>query len=260
MNRKLAVVIPFHSGHANVQKVTDYDEQWRLKTTARPEWWAQRADIFKRYTLASLLNQSFKDFDIWLVLPCTEEVAEVAEPLLAVVRGIPQVRVTFDQDEVRHYYADKCDELLWVHLDSDDMYGPDAMSMLNKARCKLGMVLLFDHGYIYNCMEKILAHFDSRRASMPFYTIYYTKIALASVENWNAYRLKYKLERYHWQMSSCQVRLHMPEGQFCFLVHGGNVVSTWENPNIQSRVRSLVDDETRLRILRTFLGEKHVEA
>lgn len=121
-----------------------------VKTEA---WTRKRADLFNKYTLKSILNQTHEDF-FYIVL-LDPELKHLTEPLL------PQ-----DDERVIYCYEDgptlekiqEYDEIVEVLIDADDMYSPDAGAVIMDC---LDQWMYFKHGYAYDAVLNRLYGYDT---------------------------------------------------------------------------------------------------
>ena len=91
-----------------------------------PIWIKERIRIFERFTLASLKNQSFQDFEICLL--CGQKNRAITEAH----KWDPRVNVLYDRG--RKFISRIDDEYLAIsRLDSDDLYHKHAVKIINQA-------------------------------------------------------------------------------------------------------------------------------
>ena len=91
-----------------------------------PIWVKERIQIFERFTLTSLKNQSFKDFEICLL--CGQKNRSITEAH----EWDPLVNVSYDRG--REIISGIDDEFLAIsRLDSDDLYHRHALKVIDQA-------------------------------------------------------------------------------------------------------------------------------
>lgn len=139
------------------------------------EWLDYRLDIFQRYTLKSLINQSDRRFRVWMF--CCEESREFLDSRLKSIRAENK-----DMHNVDFIYDYKtaCDEiennenpLCFLKIDSDDTYHKNTVEVTRRSfnHAKSISLLMFRNGYIYDLKTRNLSQF--RRWSICTYAAYY---------------------------------------------------------------------------------------
>lgn len=133
-------------------------------------WIDYRLDIFQRYTLRSLLNQSDNYIRIWMI--CSPESKKILMPKIETMRHknavmMSKVNFIFDVDKTCLRMEENKEPIYILKIDSDDLYRRD---VVEKARQTLSpligiSMLMFDDGYIYNLSTKRLSTY--MRWSMP---------------------------------------------------------------------------------------------
>lgn len=154
-------------------------------------WLAGRIDIFKQYTLVSLLNQTNKDFKLWLSFRPEDEENELVGRLAEFLDSLGlQGAFTFNG---LMYWDDKnleanktleervngslrelslyknSDWILLTRLDSDDMLHKEAVAEIQAQELK-PQALVFLRGLVYNTETSELAEWRPR-TNPPFHTI-----------------------------------------------------------------------------------------
>lgn len=152
---------------------------WDRKTwIPDPEWVRLRADFFHQYTLKSIKNQTFKDFEVFV--QCGNRNKE----MLKNYNWDPLVNLCFDRGEKR-YTEMNTDYVSITRIDSDDLMHKDAMAEVkdNLIFSRKREVLVFFDWYAWN----LLNHFIKRnhiRSSSPFFTHIFPK---AVYKNWTLF-------------------------------------------------------------------------
>lgn len=145
-----------------VETYLAYDRPTQLVS---PEWVDFRLDWFHRYTLQSLLNQTFRDFKIFV------QCGERHRARLEAYPWSPAVTVCFGQGEAEYAKID-ADYLAVTRIDSDDLFHRENIAEVRdnltldprgrRTLCwKTRIVWDYVNGYVTN---------DHRRASSPFFT------------------------------------------------------------------------------------------
>ena len=96
-----------------------------------PAWVKSRLLLYRNWTLPSLRNQSFQDFDI--LLQCAPDTARL---LYEFGGDLPSLGVTLVFDGGREYYRtlpDDVDQVAFLRIDSDDMYASGAVQAAHDA-------------------------------------------------------------------------------------------------------------------------------
>lgn len=138
-----------------------------------PEWVKGRARFFKNYTLASILNQDFQDFRIFLL--CGEIFKyELSKKTKALVRH-PKVDIVYDLGKKAYTEEIETDYVSITRIDSDDLFHKLAMSdvrdnqlLTNKREC-----LIFRNCLRWDMVNKYLGTYF--RSSPPYYTHIFPK-------------------------------------------------------------------------------------
>lgn len=146
-----------------------------LGNNTNPEWLDYRLDIFRHYTLRSLLKQTDGHFRIWMA--CLEESEDILMPKIEVIRKknpmMDIVDFVFDEKVACDRFADNIEHLYFLKLDSDDMYRKDT---IKRTRELLGhsdeiSLVMFCNGFIYDIKTVRLHAFS--RWSITTYAVFY---------------------------------------------------------------------------------------
>lgn len=185
------------------------------------EWIDYRIDLFMKYALVSLLNQTNQNFlSIVVYLDSTEQIVLDA---LKKYDSLPE-NVLFvnhkDLNKVKYDYIKDSDLYYEVRLDSDDMYAPDFIDKLYKSKYYEGLeCIICQDGYVYDISNNILAKWH--HISPTFYTLVYKT---SQFLQWNRYNLIGGHE------GAINLNNEILQGDnFIFLVHEKNISSTIEN-------------------------------
>lgn len=126
------------------------------------EWLDYRLDIFQRYTLRSLLNQSDSDLRIWMV--CCPESEDILMPKVEAMRHkdsatMSNVDFVLDVEKACSHLEGNCEPIYFLKTDSDDLYHKSVVENVRQILGPLeGMpMLMFDDGYIYNISTRRLS-------------------------------------------------------------------------------------------------------
>jgi len=94
------------------------------------EWVQYRLDLFHKFTLPSILNQTEQDFDIWVFCgQCYKHITSAYD-------WHPRVKVIHDMDKFLMDYLARCEEdyLTIGRIDSDDLYHKDALKVIKETQ------------------------------------------------------------------------------------------------------------------------------
>ena len=152
-------------------------------------WLDYRLDIFHRYTLRSLLNQTDNNFRIWMI--CMPESERILMPKVEMLRCrdavmMSKVDFIFDVDNACSYIKENKEPIYFLKIDSDDLYHKN---VVEKVRQTLGpldgiSMLMFDDGYIYNLSTRKLSTYV--RWSMPTIAVKFDS-GLFNADNFRSY-------------------------------------------------------------------------
>lgn len=117
-------------------------------------WLDYRLDIFQRYTLRSLMNQTDNNFRIWMI--CSPESKEILMPKIKSMSKT--IDFVFDVEEACSHLEGNREPVYFLKIDSDDLYHESVVEKVRQALGPLdGMpMLMFDDGYIYDISTKKL--------------------------------------------------------------------------------------------------------
>jgi len=141
-----------------------------LGNNTNPAWLNYRLDIFRCYTLHSLINQADSNIRIWMV--CSPESEGILMPKIEAMRHeyeatMSKVDFIFDVEEACLRLEGNSESIYFLKIASDDLYH---RSVTKKVRQTLGPLngmpmLMFNDGYIYDIYSKRLSTYV--RWSMP---------------------------------------------------------------------------------------------
>ncbi len=206
------------------------------------EWIIKRIDLFKRYTLASLRNQTNKNFLHWICFRNRHPAWDALEEYLKSI----DYNFVFTFDGQCHWDDRASNDTLeqknisslkvlepyiqnkkWVYytlLDSDDMLMKDAVNLIQQQEPGEGKSLIFQKGYAINYFTKELA--DWFCVSPPFYTIIYpTEVFLDAKK-----KMEYEVGLHsHEDAIDTFNAVIMPENKYSYLIHDINKSTDWNH-------------------------------
>jgi hypothetical protein len=153
------------------------------------EWLKDRIEIFKNYTLKSLLNQTNKDFHIWLSFRPEDK----ENPLLRELDGYDFIK-TFhglaywdDRNEeanktleerlgasLDYLPGGRSNYIYLTRIDSDDMLHKDVVQLIQDQEVYGVKALTLQNGYVYNKDTNEVAEWNPL-TNPPFHTVIFPK-------------------------------------------------------------------------------------
>lgn len=209
------------------------------------DWIEKRIDIFQKYTLRSLKNQTNQSFIT--LLRYDEESEDIIFKVLSKYEKLPDnIRFVRNRDYNRNIIENIKDseKFYLVRLDSDDMYRDNFIQQLYNYKEKEGTkVLINQRGFIYDVLTDRLGLWE--HFSPPFYTqIFDTKAFLKDGYS------SYKLPGGHTAMINLPHEI-LPEGNFMIVVHSSNTLTNFDR---RFRIGIIEDEAEKRAILKRFLG------
>lgn len=185
------------------------------------EWIGRRVDFFRRWTKASLENQTFKNFGLWASCGVNMTPADV----MSVSMGTRADFVTWNPDHAPdlglRWAAESYDYVYATRIDSDDLVSPDFMELISRETPRTpGKVesLMFRRGYLYDLATGELAVYHN--PSSPFHTMMIPSGIFCDPRRYEA--LDYGD---HSQVNERFKSRLMPSWRFTVLIHGDNFAS-----------------------------------
>lgn len=231
-----------------------------------PTWWEHRAKILERFTVASLEAQDDQDFDVVVSLrkqDCvtSNPVVQVADRHRLSVLARPYLAWQYPIAPNQHdWFCERYNAAHWLivlHLDGDDCYASDAVSLLRRQELSVGLLMWFGFGWTYGVNDDKLCWFGSRTGPPPFFAEVYDRAALRSPKAFADYRDKWGFECYHHHVVRARNNRELAEGKILQTIHGANSSQTWENPYVVRRiVRWIEDSERKEKVLARFGVER----
>jgi len=109
-------------------------DTWRPGKPGRvtPEWVEYRLELFHKYTLPSVLNQTEQDFELWVLC------GQCYKKITSCYNWHPRVKVIYNyKDFLRSYLAKSEEDYLTIgRVDSDDMYHKNALKVIKENQIK----------------------------------------------------------------------------------------------------------------------------
>lgn len=211
-------------------------------------WFKNRIEIFKQYTMKSVLNQTNRNFVHWISFRPEEQKNPLTWQLQNYLKGIENYRFIFTfgglcfwddkypndnleerlkatLPELKDLIGDK-EFVLMTLQPSDDMYETNAVEGMQNAWPGNCQAMGFRNGYILNAKTHQIAEYNPDTIP-PFFTIKFRRETFLNPSAHYAYTGPYKSHEY--------VKDHLRFGEwkergFCVLVHGENISSNWNSP------------------------------
>ncbi|EES71520.1 hypothetical protein POTG_03853 [Paenibacillus sp. oral taxon 786 str. D14] len=205
-------------------------------------WLENRIQIFREFTLKSLLVQTNQDFmAIFKVVPETEK---MINEILAKYPRLPKniMFVTHQEGMERiKTYAGSCENLYLVRMESDDMYHKSYIQQLHDHRPKPGtLVLINQNGYAYDSIHGEMV--PMFRKSPPYYVFLYKTSEFTS-----GYRIKLPGRATHGNVIELPHEILTPRN-FVEVIHRYNSIPR------TLPVRGRLSKEEQKKVLKEFMG------
>lgn len=202
-----------------------------MKGIDDPEWIKHRLEIFKTYTLKSILHQTNRDFITWILWRLQDK----DKPFIQDWRdcltkaGLDYV-FTFHPIETMGAYTDRehnelaertegIDYLYVTRCDTDDMLHETFMDLIQGYPVVHRRAMLPKWGYIFDINRSILKEMCWQ--SPPFYSIIFPKDVF--FRNNNAI-MEYTKSEYHTDIKKRMESIMMMGRIFVHILHGKNII------------------------------------
>lgn len=211
------------------------------------DWLKYRIKIFKEYVIPSLLNQTNKNFVLWISWRKEEENNPIVKELSSYLSDTP-IKFVFTYDGIMFwddkYPNDKLRERLektlpwvsrfcykkdWVYLTiqpSDDMYYSKMVEDMQLFKPKYKMAIGYQEGYIINLHTKEMAEYNPD-TNPPFYTIVFPQDIFLHPGKHYKYIGPYKSHEYIPEIFKYE---RINGRGFCVGCHGGNISTVFNHP------------------------------
>lgn len=224
------------------------------------EWFENRINIYNNYTFKSLVNQTDKDFYIWL---CFRE-EERNNPLINKINKTEQTFLTFGgitiwddkkQDEEKgllERIKKTIPELKFIkedvrliNLGSDDMYSIDTIERVNKEEFVPNRVLTHRNGYVYNISSDRLAEWLPT-TNPPFYCVMLKNEDLTNADRYYAWASRVKSHEFLPQVFD---EKRMEDFKYMVVTHDYNISTIFNHP---FKGNEFYYDQDKLKIKKQF--------
>lgn len=209
------------------------------------DWYDLRADIFNDQVIASLKNQSDKDFLVWLQFRPQEKGNPITKRIEQALKksGLEYV-MTFDGimmhddrgvehniDLVKRFNKSvkklkiKEDYIYEANLDSDDLIDMDYVKIIKSKPFKKHGALYCKKGYAYRIGGQ-LADWHNPISNQNYTIMYPRDIFLDGKKHF-----KYQNGLHtHEQIPELFDAEELPDNMYCAIIHGTNISTVWEHP------------------------------
>lgn len=216
-------------------------------------WFKYRINIFKKYTLKSLINQTDLNFILWLAFRKEEKTNPLTIRFYKYLKNVCPFPVIFTYGgcfiwddkyrndnllerleiilpEIKEKLGKILGEKKWVYetmQPSDDMYSSTAMEEINKQEPEKRGILSHFRGFILNKQTQRVAEWNPTTINPPFYTIMYPiEDFLDPVKHFNYF----KNSKSHEDVIRLFNPIRLPDNRYCVLVHEKNISTNWWHP------------------------------
>lgn len=212
------------------------------------EWFEYRIEIFKKYVLPSLANQTTKNFILWISFRPEEKENPLTAKLEQHIKdsGVKYL-LTFDgvmmwdDRGLKHnenlkermgksleYIKSQTEQMEWVYktdLGSDDLFSEEALEEIQKVEPKERGAAYYLNGYVIDTERRRVAEWN-RETSCSKYTVIYPYDTFFSAEK----HLEYiRGLTSHEFLPKVFDAVRLPDRRYMAGVHRGNISTAWEN-------------------------------
>lgn len=233
------------------------------------KWFKYRIEIFKKYTLNSLLKQTDRNFILWLAFREEERYNPICNRFKRYLEGIPNFKFVFtyggcpiwDDKYKEDNLLERLHKILpqlkkyineetWVYetmQPSDDMYTMGAIEEINRQEPRKRGILTHFRGSVFNKQTQRLADWNPTTINPPFYTIMYPVEDFLDPQKHFDYM---KDSKSHEDVIRLFDSVKLPDYRYCVMVHEKNISTNWWHP-FRGRIYSW---EEGRRIMRDNFG------
>ncbi|EQK43167.1 rhamnosyl transferase family protein [[Clostridium] bifermentans ATCC 638] len=227
---------PFWPGFKDV-----YNDSKKLSQTK--EWIEYRIEIFNKYTLRSLKNQTNQNFKC--IMRYTKETEEIVFNSLSKYDKLPDnVIFTSDGDETIYSLIQGYDYIYHIRIDSDNMFSKDYIDILYKTPYYEELeCILCKNGYMYEIEGDRLASME--HGSPSFYALVYT------VDDFY-FGFRHNTEPDHWGAANLTHKV-IDTHSYLVIVHEKNVSNSFNMVLNYPHIKTVeIFKEEKEEILKSF--------
>ena len=214
--------------------------------TQTQQWFDFRANVFEEYTLKSLMNQTDKDFLIWIQFkPSDKNNKATIKIRKALNKSKLEYVMTFNgpimmEDKATWHNKDlieratkslkelepiKEDYVVLVGLDSDDMVHAKFVEVLKEKTPRKHGAYYMTKGFVYS-MDGRLSEWENPESMSIYAVVYPTDIFLDAKKHFEHQRGL----NTHEQIPKLFDAEKLPDGLYCATIHGTNISTVWGHP------------------------------
>ena len=252
-------------------------------------WVRNRIEIFKKFVIPSLLNQTDRDFVHWISWRQEERTNKYVQQLSDYLKTIPNYRFVFTYEGIAFWddkledgpareklfeslrltlpelfdYAPDCEQIYWLLQPSDDCYDQLTIASVKKAFDENDFQAIgYQKGFLMNYNTKELLEYNPK-TNPPFFAIRFPRETFFDPGKHLTYiSLKEDMNQYkkgtpypsHEYISKCLKMGHFEGRGFLVGTHGENISTHFNHPYGGARFEG-IDKETIL----THFGLADVE-
>jgi hypothetical protein len=228
-------------------------------------WLRNRITVFEKFVITSLLNQTDRDFTVWIAWREEEKYNPIVQDLYERLQKIPNFKVVFTYSGVPFWddkYDDEtasnrlmrtlkgalptlmdvvgdCTNVYWLLQPSDDLYDRFTIESVKKcfAENKNVQAVSFKHGFICNYNTLEIGEYNPK-TNPPFFAINFPRSTFFDPGKHMNYTGPYKSHEY----IGDKLKLAHFEGRgFMVGTHGENISTHFNHPYKGSKVEGVLD-------------------
>ena len=214
------------------------------------KWFAYRIELFKNYTLESLLNQTNRNFTIWISFrpeeqdnPLTRKfyqyMSKTDQPFVFTFGGLcfwdDKYPDNIEKDRLQKHLEASLPELEEVLAGkkyaymtiqpSDDVYHTRMIESIQQQEYQFKRALIHWKGYVFNEQTKQLAEWKPFKGHLPpFYTIMYPADVFLDPKKHFDYMRGFRSHEDITKLFNC---IQLPDYRYCVLTHEKNISTAW---------------------------------
>ena len=189
-------------------------------------WWTHRLDIYEQYCLASLKNQTNKNFVIAMTLKgYSVNFKERIEQMLkdSGIKYVLRIVGEMTQEEMMSSFVNDYDIVYHTRIDTDDMFHNDVINEIQSYEYEYRQALVYQKGYCYDVKRNKLQHYFM--PGPPFSTIMFPMDVYVNEEK----QEEYKQFKSHDALISAMPYLTLSENKYIVTVHGTNRITEYHD-------------------------------
>ena len=233
------------------------------------EYWNYRVNIFRKFTFKSLLNQSCKNFTLWISFRPQDKEASFVEELTIYLKdsGLDYIftfdgpimwddRGTENNDTLLERTSKTLQELnkritneeyIYITgLGSDDMLSQEAIWEIQQETPQTKKALYYTKGFIYDARTEQIADWNRDTPCSKYTIIYPVEVFKDAQKYWD---YEFECLKSHEYITKCYQAKELKKDRYCCVVHGANISTDWFHV---FRGKEYFNQEDKLKILSKF--------